>query len=683
MSSVGRVRGLAAALGVGAAFLTGCGIAAADPGSPDSSSDGASSAHDAATGSATTAGPTRGSAGGARTSRTAGPTARTTGPRAAATAETVTRAGGESPGLTTTAVIDTATTASLSPGLGGRSPAVSARIPPPPPVSAAASADPADQPAVVRPTAVAVAEPAVISAENVTSSPIAALPPQALATSAAAPLAAASTPLSSLSSAPAPDPDLATTGMVMLLALTNVLHMAVVLTVAALTPAPPSPSTVTPTLHIGGVDFVPSSPRDITSFYGRWTYLPGAPSMVQGTQQFDVVDPETAQKLGSFNALVSRGTGIDYTSLLVTSSDGGNGSAKVPPVGALMSNFQIGRIGLQYSDIPAPSGNIVSFTITTPSGNIVLPLKFDAAKGIADRTIDNRPMGLGNGFSIAPADPAGETLTAISGILPLFTTVQGHQVFNVNDPAGKSVGSFDGVFTTTSDIMGTYTQALMVTGNDGVNVGSGAGQVPPVGTVYNVIYRESDAHFYLYTSMPSASGSQVSVIEVKDGQVTHSALTFIDASKPVANKALSGAGGYRFVPVTALVPSGVNGLPPRDVQIQGYQRYDVYDAKGARIGSVDADVSTQWDLFGIESQALLVTKVTEDVAGTMPPVGSVFNFLQSGSRGFGSAHSVQPLASGDLTSFKLVTPFGDINLPSSLVPATSRTQVSYFSPFPI
>lgn len=60
MPSVGRVRGLAAALGVGAAFLTGCGIAAAAPGSPDASSDGASSAHDSAAGHATTAGPTSG-----------------------------------------------------------------------------------------------------------------------------------------------------------------------------------------------------------------------------------------------------------------------------------------------------------------------------------------------------------------------------------------------------------------------------------------------------------------------------------------------------------------------------------------------------------------------------------------------------------------------------------------------
>lgn len=490
-------------------------------------------------------------------------------------------------------------------------------------------------------------------------------------------------PLHASASGATTHPNIATTAVVALLGLTNVLHMGIALTVAALTPAPPGPSTVTPTLHVGGVDFVPSSTRQITSFYGRWTYLPGAPSLVQGRQQFDVVDPDTGQTVGSFDALVSRGTGIDYTAMLVTSSDARNGSTKVPPVGSVLSDFRAGRIGLAYSAIPAQSGDVVSLTITTPSGHLSLHVPLDAAKGIADRTVDNRPIELGNGFSIAPADPAGETLTGISGILPLFTTVQGRQKFSMYDPAGAAVGSFDGVFTTTSDVIGTYTQALMVTGNDGTNVGTSAGQIPPVGSVYNVIYRESDAHFYLYSSLPSASGTQVSVIQVKDGQVLNSALTFIDASKPPATQALSAAGGYRFVPVTSLVPTGVNGLPPRDVQIQGYQRYDVYDASGARIGSVDADVSTQWDLFGIESEALLVTRVTEGATGAMPPVGSVFNFLHSGAGGFGSAHSVQPVAAGDLTSFKLVTPFGDIALPSSLVPATTRTPVSFYSPFPV
>ena len=115
--------------------------------------------------------------------------------------------------------------------------------------------------------------------------------------------------------------------------------------------------------------------------------------------------------------------------------------------------------------------------------------------------------------------------------------------------------------------MGTYTQALMVTGNDGVNVGTGAGQVPPVGTVYNVIYRESDAHFFLYTSMPSDSGSQVSVIEVKDGR---SHPQRIDVHRRLETRREQGAFGRRRLPFRTRhhsCPVGSTDFLP-DVQIQ-------------------------------------------------------------------------------------------------------------------
>ncbi len=108
---------------------------------------------------------------------------------------------------------------------------------------------------------------------------------------------------------------------------------------------------------------------------------------------------------------------------------------------------------------------------------------------------------------MAPADPASATILATSGVLPLFSTVQGKQVFNVYDSDGHVVGSFEGVYTPpTHDLLGAYTQAILVTGNDGVNVGTDPGQVPPVGTVYNVLYEGSDDHYVLYTSMPSLSG---------------------------------------------------------------------------------------------------------------------------------------------------------------------------------
>lgn len=474
-----------------------------------------------------------------------------------------------------------------------------------------------------------------------------------------------------------------TTAAVVALALTNVVQFAMLLAVSTLSAAPPGPFTTAPTLRLNGFDIVPTSTEEITSVYGRWAYMPGVPGLIQGRQEFGVFDPETGDQVGTFGALVARGNGLGYTQLLVTSTEDaanvGTTAGSVPPVGSMISNLQFGMIGFSYSSLAAPSGNVVSFKITTPFGNIPVPIPFDYAKGIADRTVDNRPMQLGNGYSIAPTDPAGETLTAITGFLPGFMTVQGNQTFSVYDPAGNPVGSFEGAFTTTADLF-FYTQAVLVTANDGTNVGSGPGQVPPVGSVYNVVYLGTDDNSFLYSSLPATSGTDVSVIRINKGKVTSSAVTLIDASQPPATTTLSGAGGFEFVAVSELQPSGVNGLPPREVQIQGYQQFDVYDSAGVKIGTVDADVFTQWDGFGIRSKALLITNVRQG-GSDVPPAGSIFNFVNSGNGGFASAHSMVPWASGNLTSFKLETPFGDIELPATRIQPAFRTPVTFYNPF--
>ncbi len=329
---------------------------------------------------------------------------------------------------------------------------------------------------------------------------------------------------------------------VLSLALTAVAELALAVSVSVINVAAPSPTTVSPTLKLNGYSLVPDSTEKVTSFYGRWTYVPGAPSLVQGEQQFDLVDEITSEKVGTFGALVSRGEGYNYTELLVTSNAGtnvGTGAGQVPPVGSLIAAFKVGRIGWSYSAMPSPLGDVISFKVLTPFGDIPIPVTFDAAKGIADHTVDNRPVQLTNGYSIAPADPSAETITATDGILPLFTTVQGHQVFNIYNSAGTSVGSFEGVFTTTADILGTYTQAILVTSNDGANVGTAAGQVPPIGSVYNVVYGGADTKYVLYSSLPSPSGDVISVKQVSPGKVTNSVLTLIDASAPPSTQSLS------------------------------------------------------------------------------------------------------------------------------------------------
>lgn len=444
-----------------------------------------------------------------------------------------------------------------------------------------------------------------------------------------------------------------------------------------------------PALILNGYELVPSSAVTVTSFYGRWMSPPGGPSMVQGRQQFNVVDPVGGDVVGTFDALVSRAQAFNYTELLVTANDGtnvGTAAGQVPPVGSLIAECTAGPFGWAYVAMPSPSGGVVAFTVLTPFGDITLPMRYNAAEGIADHTVDNRPVVLGNGYSIAPARPAGETFTATSGILPIFSSLQGYQTFSVYDSAGNPVGDFEGVFTTTSDVILNYTQAILVTANDGINVGTGAGQIPPVGSVYNVIYGGNDSSYVLYSSLPSPSGDVVSVIQARKGKVSNIStriLTRLDASTPPLNPPLSMPGGNSFVPVSDLLPVGVNGLPPREVEIQGYQRFDVYDANGIRIGTVDADVANQWDLFGIYSGSLLITTVIDGTAGSqpgqVPPTGSVYEFVYFGRSGFGTAYSVIP-SSCDEISFKLLTPFGAIPFPSRYNAIDGLSGASYLDP---
>ncbi|MBU3749575.1 MAG: hypothetical protein FGM52_03855 [Mycobacterium sp.] len=194
-----------------------------------------------------------------------------------------------------------------------------------------------------------------------------------------------------------------------------------------------------------------------------------------------------------------------------------------------------------------------------------------------------------------------------------------------------------------------------------------------------MIYFGADDHFLLYSALPAPGGADVSVIRMNKGKLTASAHTLIDATGN-PRTTMSGAGGFDFVPVSDFVPRGVNGLPPREVEIQGYQRFDVYDSAGSRLGTVDAAVFTQWDAFGIRSTALLVTGVAQGGPG-LPPPGSIFNSVRSGTKGFGAAHATVAFPSGNLTSVKLLTPLGDIALPPKFVPAKSRVPVSFYDPF--
>lgn len=466
---------------------------------------------------------------------------------------------------------------------------------------------------------------------------------------------------------------------------------------AAAATASATGATVSPTLVLDGYNIVATSTEVVEQFTGRWAYWPGQPNMQQGKQDFNLVDPTTKEVLGSFSALVTSGDptslGGNYVEMLVTANSGenvGTGAGQIPPVGSLISEFSLGGFGFSYASMPSETGDKVAVKIKTPFGSIPIPLNYDASEGIADHTFDNRPMYLTDGYHIKPTQPDAETITGAIGFLPLFNSIQGTQEFGVFDADGNKTGSFTGNFTTTSDTLGIYTQAIQVVANDGVNVGTGAGQTPPVGTVYNVAYFWSDDNFLIYSSMPESSGASAislkfstpgNVIDL--GKLPLPFSTF-DASHEPAMKALVAPGGQKFVPTSEVIPVGVNGLPPRDVQIQGYQQFEVYDFLGRKIGTVDAQVENQWDAFGVHSKSILVTEVTDGTAGTsplnIPPVGTVMNFVDFGT-GFGFADSTAPLTGNlNLNSWQLVTPIFNIPLLPSIA-LNTRPAVDYYDPF--
>lgn len=458
----------------------------------------------------------------------------------------------------------------------------------------------------------------------------------------------------------------------------------------------PTDSTLNQTVALNGYNLVPSSTEEVSAFYGQWAYWPGGPTLVQGRQQYSVIDPDSKQSLGTFDALVSTGSPFNvrskYVELLVTATDGtnvGTGPGQIPPVGSLIGTFNlIAGFGWTYSALPSSPKSVISFKLTTPFGDIPVPFSFDASKGIADHTVDNQPIRLGTGYSIAPADPDGEILLGTSGFLPYYTTVQAREVFNLRDSSGNVVGSFEGVVTPTADVMGINTEAILVTRTIDGTVGTAAGQVPPVGSVFNVMYEKSENTYVLYSSLPDPAGDVVSLIRV-DGDTVSNIRTFplnrLNASALPPVRRLPAANGYGYYPISPLLPAGVNGLPPREIQVQGYQQFGVYDSAGVQRGSFDADVSTQLDMFGISSQALLVTKVTNGTAGTaagdVPPVGSLINVVYFGDSGFGTYYSVSPSPSGAKVSFKFLTPLIDIPTWSTYNATAGSDSVTFFDPF--
>jgi hypothetical protein len=429
-------------------------------------------------------------------------------------------------------------------------------------------------------------------------------------------------------------------------------------------------------------------PLYVGSYYGMFTNFPGFQGVVQGEQDFDLVNPNTGDTVGSFHGLVSQnksiGSNTIFTQIAVTEVTGPTGTTKglLPPVGSVVSSYGTGRYGTMYAAMPTASGDVISYKSVTPFGTFKMWTPYDAAGDLTNYVSFNRPIKTADGFYLAPTVDNSADMMSITGFPPLFTAVQGRQVFSVYDDAGNEVGKFEGLVTVTSDIIGTYTEAVYVTDTLSGNVGTAAGDTPPVGTVYNVIYFHSDDLFAVYSAKPDPAGNVFSTKLVNPrGKATDIDIKFDAASPPVRTNMVV-PGDYTLIPIDELQIIGINGLPPREAILQGYQQLGVYDKNGVYLGTVNADRTSQWDVDGNSTEAVVVTGIAEDAGvGGIPPIGSVFNFSYTGTTGFGQAYYALPGEARDKVVYKYVTPFGGIPLPSSYDAAKGLSDYDYYSPF--
>jgi hypothetical protein len=263
----------------------------------------------------------------------------------------------------------------------------------------------------------------------------------------------------------------------------------------------------------------PSSTETLTGVYGLENTAPPAESgSIQGYQEFEVLDTTTKQVVGTFYADESNSVDIagdTNTEVLVTSDltgTVGTAAGDTPAVGSVIDSYTYagGDSGYVYSDLVSttPGGaNVISDTDVSSSGDSAVSSTLNA---VWAETSDTAlpAITLAGGDEIIPAD-SPEQFTAISGAAPYDDDIQGTQEFDVVNSAGSVVGTFDGDVTTTSDAAGTTTEAFFVTQDLSGTVGTAAGDIPAVGSIFDDIDYDDGAYPEMYSDLISSTGASV------------------------------------------------------------------------------------------------------------------------------------------------------------------------------
>jgi hypothetical protein len=399
-------------------------------------------------------------------------------------------------------------------------------------------------------------------------------------------------------------------------------------------------------------DITAAGKETITGLYGHGliggdTAPPAVAGSIQGDSAFTYTDTTTGTS-GTFDGFESTsndGFGDINTEVYVDSDVTAGG----PAVGSVFDSYSFDDGA--YTNVYSAVDGKVTDTLESPMyGNSAISTTFDAANGaIADA--DGVPDGIGSDV----IDPVGsQVVDAISGIPPLTVALQGNQMFDVDTSGGTELGSFNAVDTTTTDGYGTYTEGVLATSS------STAGSIG-AGSIFNTI--NLFGYDSIYSDVVPASGSGANTITetIESPFGSYSAPDTFDAAKveTISDSPITLPNGMTFDPTTELNFTGINGLPPVDVGVEGGQDFNV---DGSPSELFTADVTNTLDEFNDSTETILVTSSTDAAI----PKGSEFELVNLGN-GFESVYTdiAGATAAQDVITDTLVTPLGDISIPPS------------------
>ena len=241
------------------------------------------------------------------------------------------------------------------------------------------------------------------------------------------------------------------------------------------------------------------------------------------------------------------------------------------------------------------------------------------------------------------------------------------------------LGTFDAVKVGTHDgLFGNHSEALLVTSDVSGTPGTAVGDVPPVDSVYNIVYLGNTDLASVYSDLPTASGGDViseTVVTPFGDFTVPTQFNAADALAPFPAVAVGQDYDIVADPSSAEEFTGINGNPPGAVAVQGYQLFDVDHTTGTAtspnvVGTFDADVTTTLSSrTGDQSETLLVTADVSGTPGTavgdVPLPGSVIDTSTFGDSGWENIYSdlASAIPGTDVISDTLVTPIGDLTIP--------------------